>query len=410
MTLSEEKKRKLSFFSVMFTFFVDNLGWSIVFPIFAPLFLDVNNDLFAQSVSFPTRTAVLGVFLAAFPLAQFFGAPILGELADKNGRKKAFTFSIILTFIGYALSAWSIHKSLVLLFISRVICGLFSGNLSVCLASLADLSKDEKSRISNFGYLSMIAGFSFIVGAFLGGKFSDSNINSFFNPALPLWIAAGLSLLNLFFILFAFYETTNLHKDLKYDFLESIHNIQKALKTKKIKQIYLIYFLFVFSWTIVFQFSPVLVIKKFHFSNSDIGNLAAVMGVGWAIGSGLINKILVKKFKPIKILEVALFLFTIICAIVAFFNDVFSVISLLCLSVIIGGLAWPLCANLISSLSPKHMRGKILGMSQSMQSLAMATSPIVGGLVDQFHMSTTFLLAAFASFVAGIVYFIKKGS
>src|SRR3990172_8987729 len=100
---------RISFTSILFTFFVDNLGWSIVFPIFAPFFLDSQNLLFGSEVAISTRTTLLGVFLAAFPFAQFFGAPLLGELADKSGRKKALILSIFLTFIGYIICGWSIH-------------------------------------------------------------------------------------------------------------------------------------------------------------------------------------------------------------------------------------------------------------------------------------------------------------
>jgi MFS transporter, DHA1 family, tetracycline resistance protein len=408
MLLTEKRKRKLSFFSVLFTFFVDNLGWSIVFPIFAPLFLNAENSLLAPGTSFATRTTILGFFLAAFPLAQFIGAPILGEMADKLGRKKAFAISVALTLVGYTLSAATINSNLTLLFFSRIICGLFSGNLSVCLATLSDLSKSEKARIKNFGYLAVIAGFSFIVGAFVGGKFSDPTVNPLFSPAFPLWIASVLSFLNLLFIFFAFFETYHAHKDLKYNFFESFENIKKALKTKRIKSIYLVYFLFVFAWTIVFQFSPVLVIKRFGFTSSNIGDLAAVMGVSWAIGSGVINKLLVRKFSPIKILEIALFAFTIVCVFIAFQTNIISVLTFLCISVAIGGLGWPLIANLIASLAPTQMKGKILGISQSMQSLAMALSPIVGGLVDEIHPMATFLLAAAATLVAGFIYFLKK--
>ena len=408
MFLTDERKRKLSFFSVLFTFFVDNLGWSIVFPIFAPLFLDVQHSIFPAELSVTYRTVIYGCFVAIYPLAQFFGAPILGELADVYGRKKVFSVSVFLTCIGYILSAISINRSLSLLFFSRVVTGVFSGNLSICLATLSDLSKDEKARIKNFGYLSVLAGFSFIIGAFLGGKLSDSSLSSYFRFDTPFWFAAILCFVNLLFILFAFYETYFIHKNIKFDFLESIHNIQKALKTKRIKSIYLIYFLFVFSWTILFQFTPILVIRKFAFTNSSIGDLAAFMGICWAVGSGVINKILIKRFSSIKILEVSLILFTSLCGMVAFPNNIVGVLIILCFCVIIGGMAWPLCANLISSLAPDRMQGKIMGISQSMQSLAMAISPIIGSLVDQIHMSVTFVLAAFASLIAATIYLIKK--
>jgi len=402
-------RKKLSFFSVLFTFFVDNLGWSIVFPIFAPLFLDINNEIFAPDVSIATRTTILGAFLMAFPLAQFFGAPILGEVADRFGRKKAFVMSIFLSLIGYVLSALGImYKHLELLFISRLITGLFSGNLSVCLASIADLSKDAKSKMKNFSYLSVIAGFSFIIGAYLGGKFSDSTVSVFFSPDLPLWISAGLALVNLLFIIFAFQETHDIQKDVKFDLLESVHNIQQALKTKRIKMIYLIYFLFVFAWTMVFQFSPVLVVRRFEFTYSQIGDLAAFMGISWAVGSGIIHKLLLRKFSSTKVLEITLMIFTILAVLITFQKHLWVVVVLLGLCGGLGGIAWPICSTLISNMASKSIQGKILGMSQSMQSVAMALAPLLGGLSDQLFSHFPFILAGIASFFGSLLYFNAK--
>ena len=406
--MKEAVIKRISLFSILFTFFVDNLGWSIVFPIFAPLFLNEQN-VFSLNFSFQIKTAILGIFLAAFPLAQFFGSPILGDFADRAGRKKALIISISLIGLGYILSAWSILlKNLSLLFISRLITGLFSGNLSVCLATISDLSTSEKSKTRNFSFLSVLAGFSFIIGAFLGGRLSDKNIYDFFNPSFPLWIAALLSLLNLLFIIFAFKEISFEHKQKKYDFLLSIRNITQALKIKSIKTIYLIYFLFVFAWTILFQFSPVLVIKKFQFSNSEIGNLAAFMGICWAIGSGIINKLLSNFFSHLKILEMSLIIFTILCSFVGFQKHLSGVILILGSCVLIGGIAWPLCTTIISNRAPKESQGKIMGFSQSMQSLAMAISPILGGIADQVYIYFPFLIASLAAFFASLVYLKAK--
>lgn len=402
-------KAKISFASVLFTFFVDNLGWSIVFPIFAPLFLDTQNVIFASDIAVSTRTAILGIFLAAFPLAQFFGAPLLGELADSAGRKKALVLSIILTFAGYVICGWSLHvRNLFLLFIGRIVTGIFSGNLSICLAAISDLSISEKMKAKNFGLLSVLTGFSFILGAFLGGKFSDSSVVKFFNPALPLWIASILSLINLLFIIFAFKETIEVKKNVKFDLLEGFRNINKALKTKNIKIIYVIYFLFVFAWTILFQFSPVLLVKNFNFTNSHIGDVAAFMGICWAVGAGPVHKFLSKSFSAFRILDISLLLFTVLCSLVGWPNKVSGVILLLGACVMIGGLAWPLCTMIISSKAPETMRGKVMGMSQSMQSLAMAVSPIIGGIANDIHVRLTFLTAAFASLAAGLIYFKVK--
>lgn len=403
------KRAKLSLAAVFFTFFIDNLSWSIVFPILAPYFLDPHNRLFSADVSDATRTGILSLFLMAFSLGQFLGAPLLGEYADRHGRKKALGLSVFFTLVGMGLSAWSMEINwLIFLFIGRLLTGIFASNMSICLACVTDLSVDAKAQVKNFGYLSVCAGLSFVLGAFLGGKLSDPTVNAAFSPYLPLWLATGLTAINFLFILFGFQETTPVQHDAKYNFLESFQNIKQALKTEKIKRFYGIYFLFFFAWTILLQFTPVLVVRVFGFTGSSLGNLSLYMGLCWAIGSGLLNKWLSRWFSPLAVLEVCLICFTGLCILIIMPSHIYGVIIVLGLCVILGGLAWPLCTSVISNLAPKSMQGKVLGMSQSMQSLAMTVAPIAAGAAYQAYYSLPFLIGAGASFLAGLIYFSLK--
>ncbi len=409
MHLKPAHKAKLSLATVFFTFFIDNLSWSIVFPIFAPYFLDPNNQTFSGDVSLETRATLLGFFLMAFSLGQFLGAPFLGEYADKHGRKQALVVSVFFTLVGFILTAWSMGVgNLYFLFLGRLIAGVFAGNMSICLACVSDISTDEKSRVKNFGRLSMIAGLSFIMGAFFGGKLSDSSIESIFRPDLPLWIGSGLTAVNLIFLIFSFQETGTIDKNVSFNLLESFHNLREALQTERIKRTYSIYFLFVFAWTILLQFTPVLVVRKFEFSNSDIGNLALFMGGFWALGSSYLRKLALHWFAPLKILEICLLGFTVLCGLVIIPRHSYGAMGLLAICAMIGGLAWPLCTNVISQAAPRHMQGKILGISQSVQSLAMALAPAIGGLVYQIYLGFPFMLGASASLAAGIIYFTLK--
>lgn len=403
------KPQKLTLSAVYFTFFVDNLAWSIVFPIFAPYFLDSNNSLFSPDVTIATRTTILGFFLMAFSLGQFIAAPILGEYADRHGRKKALVLTIFFTFVGMCLTAWNMERnSLIFLFLGRLITGVFASNTSICLACVTDLSEDEKSKVKKFGYLSVLGGLSFVVGAFVGGKLSDPTINPLFSPTFPIWLASLLTLLNLFFVIVGFRETSSMDLSIKFDFLESFHNIKQALKTEKIKHLYMIYFLFLFAWTMLFQFTPVLVVDEYSFTNSDIGDLALFMGLCWAIGSSYLNKILIQFFNPWRILEFCLLTFTVLCSCIFFIPEMWGTLSVIGLTVVIGGLAWPLCTGVISNSSPKEIQGKILGISQSIQSLAMTLAPVAGGMAYQIVSGFPFILAAGASLIAGFIYFTLK--
>jgi DHA1 family tetracycline resistance protein-like MFS transporter len=401
-----QRRARLSLTAVFFTFFIDNLSWSVVFPILAPYFLDPQNRIFSADVSDAERTAIFSLFLMAFSLGQFLGAPILGEYADRHGRKKALLLSVFFTLIGLAMSAWSMQMGyLGLLFVGRLLTGVFASNMSVCMACVTDLSVGEKAQVRNFGYLSVCAGLSFVMGAFAGGKLSDPSVNAMFSPYFPLWLAAALTAINLVFLIFGFEETTQADQRGKFEFFECFRNIGKALRTEKIKRFYAIYFLFFISWTMLMQFVPVLVVKGFGFTGSSLADLSLYMGLCWAIGSGLLNKWLARYFSALGVLEVCLICFTISCGLIVFPSHIYGVVVVLGACVVFGSLAWPLCTTVISNLAPKSIQGKVLGMSQSIQSLAMTLAPIVGGAAIQVSMGFPFLIGALSSFAASIIYF-----
>lgn len=400
------QKNKGTFLSIYLTFFVDYLSWSVVFPIFAPYFIDVNNQVFSPEVLPSTRTMILGFFLTAFSLGQFLGAPLIGEYADKHGRKKALTISVFFTLVGLCLTAYSMHANhLALLFIGRFMNGLFAGSAPVCLSCISDLSENEKAKVKNFGTLSMIAGFAFILGAFAGGKLSDQTLSHSFSASVPLWLSAGLTLINFVFVVFGFRETAEIHPNVRFHLLESFKHIQIALRTEKIKRIYIIYFLFFLSWTILFQFIPVLMVERFDFTNSNIGDLALFMGVCWAIGSGYLNKYVSQQFDAMQILEVCLIGIAVFSGLMIFPKHIYNLLMIIGLCVISGGIAWPICTGLISNMAPKEMQGKILGLSQSIQSFAMTIGPVIGGLTIHFSLKNPFLIAAGISLLAVIIYY-----
>jgi DHA1 family tetracycline resistance protein-like MFS transporter len=404
-----EKKRS-SFIAVFFTFFIDNLSWAIVFPIFAPYFLDPNNLIFSPQTTVETRTAILGLFLMAFSLGQFLGAPLIGEYADKHGRRKALIVSVFFTLIGLSLSAWSMHeKYLSLLFIGRLLTGIFASSNAVCMSCIADLSEEKKAKVKYFGYLSMIAGFAFLAGAFVGGKLADKTVSAAFFTSIPLWLAAFLTLINFIFVLFGFKETSFIHPQVKFHFWGAFRDIRIALQTAKIKRIYTVYFLFLFSWIILFQFFPVLTVQKYAYTSSNIGDLALFMGVCWMMGSGYLNRWLTHHFNSTIVLEVCLIGFMILCGLITLPIHLYGTLAILGLCVLLGGIAWPLCSATISNMAPKEMQGKILGMSQSVQSLAMAVGPVIGGIAYGVSLNLTFLIASFAGFIAvSIYYFMLK--
>ena len=395
-----EKNRKRSLLAVFLTFIIDSLGGTIVFPILAPLFLSETQSVFTSAIPESLRMITLGLFLASFPLAQFLFSPILGDFADKAGRKKAFLVTIFLSIMGYFLSAWGIQFShLSILFLGRFITGIAAGNMSICLASIVDLSPSEKVKSRYFSYGSIVAGSSFILGPFLGGKLSDSSLNPLFSPAFPMWLGGFFSIINLIVLFFTFEETLKIKK-YQFDPIKAVHNVQEILRTKKIKDLYIVYFFSLFAWNTIFQFFPALMLEQFHSTNSSIGNAAALMGGLWILGTISISSIMELKIHMKTLLLTTLLLFCASCFLILLSKGFFYFLLTVGAMVFFAGAMWPVFTTAISNSSDPSIQGKTLGFSQSVQSLSMMLAPLLGGFFIEAHSTIPFIISAISGLIA----------
>jgi DHA1 family tetracycline resistance protein-like MFS transporter len=397
--------KKKSLFAIFLTFSLDMLSMTIIFPILAPLILSPTQSIFRSNVSDSFKMILLGVFLASFPMAQFISSPILGDLADRKGRRTALLVTVFLSTLANILSAWSIQTvHLSVLFIARFIAGLAAGNTTICLASLADLSPSEEKKRLYFSYGSIVAGSLFVLGPFLGGKLSDNTLNPFFNPAFPFWIAAVFALINLCILFFVFKETLLVKLEGGHlDALKAFHNIGSVLTTPAVKNLYIVYFLALFAWNIVFQFLPALMVIEFDSTNSTIGDVSAIMGLVWIFGTVCVTSLLrvVGKIKPILLATVILF--AVFSLLIAFPRDLTLFIYAVGLVVFFGGGMWPLFTLLFSSVADSSLQGRVMGFSQAVQSFSMVLAPLIGGFLIQIHSTIPFLISTVSAVVAIIL-------
>jgi DHA1 family tetracycline resistance protein-like MFS transporter len=169
---------------------VDLMGLSIIIPLL-PLY----------AARFGAEPILVGILQAAYPMMQFIGAPILGRLSDRFGRKPILVVSQIGTLIGFIMLGFA--GNLFLLFLSRIIDGLSGANISTAQAAIAD-STSERTRTQGFGLIGAAFGVGFVLGpilAFLVLAASGQNYQ------LVAWTAAVFSFTSLLLTLFWFRET-----------------------------------------------------------------------------------------------------------------------------------------------------------------------------------------------------------
>ncbi|MBX7067548.1 MAG: MFS transporter [Parachlamydiales bacterium] len=103
----------------------------------------------------------IGWYFSVFPL---FRRPLLGDVGDRWGRKRALVITLLGTVFGHLLTAVAIFfQSFVFLLAARAVSGFLSGNVSICLATISDVSPDPKTKGRNFGLLTVFFGMGWIL-------------------------------------------------------------------------------------------------------------------------------------------------------------------------------------------------------------------------------------------------------
>jgi len=165
--------------AILFAFvFIDVLGFSLMLPLL---------PYYARE--FGASTTVVGLLLGANALAQLLSAPILGRLSDRHGRKPMLILSLASTAVAFVVLG--LAKSLLVLFLSRLLDGILGGSISLAQAYVTDVT-DAKSRAKGLGLIGASFGLGFLFGPALGGWLSRGG-----DYSLPAFVAAGFSLLAL---------------------------------------------------------------------------------------------------------------------------------------------------------------------------------------------------------------------
>jgi DHA1 family tetracycline resistance protein-like MFS transporter len=389
---------------IFLTVFIDLIGVGIVIPIMAPLFLSPESLLLPPDFSLGQRTLLLGFLIAAFPLAQFFGSPILGALSDRYGRKRLLIISLAGTLIGYVLTAIGIMThNLVLLFVSRLIDGFTGGNISIAMSSIADLS-DAESKPKNFGMIGMAFGLGLILGPFIGGFLANREILHWFGSAIPFWFAALLSSFNIVLLIFLFKETLHTKVHTEVSMLTGFRNIIKAWSMENLRKMFIIVFLLSFGFNFYTQFFQVYLIEKFSFNEAMIGNLFGYMGLWIAFTQGAVTRIVSRYFRPGQVLKATMLVLSASLLMMLIPDKPYMIYFILPFMAVSNGLTWPNSTTIISEMAGKESQGEILGINQSIQSLGQALPPVLAGMIASVNISLPIIVASSCIMLAWIVF------
>ena len=400
--MSEQKRSPL--FIIILTVFIDMLGVTIIIPVIPSLFFEGNTAFFDPSFPEDSRSLLYGFLIACYPIMQFFGAPILGSLSDRFGRKPVLQISIVGSIIGYLLFGYAIViKNIYLLFFARLLPGFMGGNISVVKSSIADISDDE-SKAKNFGLVGAAFGIGFILGPAIGGLLADSSVVSWFDHATPFWFTAILATINFILIYSIFPETLKEKTKGKVSAFTGLRNIATSFQSPNLRVIFTVVLLLSLGFAFYTQFFSVLLLQKFDYTEKSIGFLYGWIGLWLALTQGLIVRRMSGKVDSKKVLSFSIFAVGIGVLVLLIPENANWFYIINPFIAIAYGLTSPNMTTVISNQASAAKQGEVLGIHQSVLSIGAAVPPLIAGYLNTLNENYPLLAGSVFIISAGLVF------
>jgi DHA1 family tetracycline resistance protein-like MFS transporter len=370
---------------------VDVLGLTLMLPL-----LPFYAEHFGAT---PTQA---GLLTSVYAACQLVSGPLLGRLSDRTGRKPLLLVSQLGTFLGFLLLGQA--TTLWMVFVSRIIDGSTAGNLSLAQAYIADVTA-PKDRAKSFAIIGVAFGIGFLVGPGVSGLMAHA-----FGQRAPVYLAAALSFTSI--LCTAFLLPKNPPKPEgsvdgskeapvapggKRLALLDWGSYAKYFQDPALARLLIQFFLFTlafacFTSTFALFAERTLTWHGKPFGQREVGFVFVYAGfLGSVLQGGLIGR-LVKRFGEKKLITSAFLAscFGYLClASIGFASEaawgIFPALGVLILAGTVqsygSGVLRPALTSLITQNIDRREQGTILGLTQSLLSVAQIVSPAIGGFL-----------------------------
>ena len=373
---------------IFLTVVLDLVGFGLVIPLLT---------FYAEQFS-ATPQQVTGL-MTVYSLAQFVAAPLWGQASDRYGRRPLLLASILMTAV--MLAAFASASSLWMLFIFRTLHGVMTANIAIAQACMADLTTPA-TRAKGMGLIGAAFGIGFTIGPFLGGELAR------FGLAVPIWVAAGLSLVN-FCLGVAFLPETRRPDSEEQRRAINPLALWRALRHPAVGLSIVLTFLYIFAFAAMESTFTLFAEHEHQLRPADVGRLFGLIGVVSAVVQGGLIHRLVQRYGEARLLPPALLAIALGLWLIPTATLGAPLVAAFVLIAAGQGVVSPALQSLISRGVGAGQQGEMMGSNQSMGALARAGGPLMGGWLFQsvshgaaFYASAALLVGAAAlSVLAG---------
>jgi len=256
------------------------------------------------------------------------------------------------------------------------------------------------------GTLGAALGLGMILGPGLGGWLAGDSL------ATPFFLAAGLSLLSVFLILFFLPESLPPEQRQKTREKITILNtseLWQALRSP-IGIPLLLAFLMAAGLTIFYGVFGLYALERFNYGTEEVGTILMVIGLVSAVGQGVLAGPFTKRFGDVWVVKGALLASVIGFGLMLLANDFITVLLTTGFFILTTALLTP-AVTALTSKRATIQQGVAMGLSNSSMSLGRIVGPLWGGIAFDINLRLPYLSGAavmLLTFLVSLIWLPKE--
>jgi DHA1 family tetracycline resistance protein-like MFS transporter len=396
LNMASQKKSAIGF--IFITLLIDFTGFGIIIPVLPKLIEELTGG--GLSIA-----AVYGGWLTiSYSAMQFIGAPVLGGLSDRFGRRPVLLASLFGLGLDYVFLAFA--PTIAWLFVGRIVAGITGASFTTAMAYIADVSEPEK-RSQNFGMVGAAFGIGFIVGPVIGGLFSQLGLR------IPFLISAGLALVNWLYGYFILPESLAKENRRAFDWKRAnpIGSLLHIKKYPALAGLLITLFLLYVAGHAVQSSWTYYTMEKFHWNEAWVGYSLGFVGVVVGIVQGGLIRVIIPKIGQVKAVYYGLILYIIGFILFAFATQGWMMFAFM-LPYGLAGIFGPAMQGLLSNDVPANEQGELQGVTAGLMGFSAIIGPLImtnlfayftGRESPVYFPGAPFILAAMLTIIGMII-------
>ncbi len=361
MTSRKPGRHALAF--VLVTILIDTIGFGIIIPVIPELIMELTGEPISAAAGYG------GLMLFSFAAAHFLFAPVMGNLADRFGRRPILLISLFALGVDYLIMAFA--PSLLWLFVGRILAGMFGATFATANAYVTDVSPPDK-RAQNFGLTGAAWGLGFIIGPVIGGFLGE------LGPRVPFFAAAAIAFINVAYGFLVLPETLKDEDRRTFEWKRA--NPIGALAHFRAYPVLLGLAGAVVLFQLAHDANPAVftyfVIHTFGWSEREIGFALGFAGLTVIFTQTVVIRWTVSRFGEIGSAYIGLSVTSIGFTCLALSTETWMAYASMVLTAFMG-LAMPAIRSQMAARVPDNAQGELQGALSSLMGLTMIAAPLL---------------------------------